>query len=243
MVVSYQNSIPGQLNGTTVCSAITTTAAAASEDLVSVAVIGNGHNDGRFLPIQRTVVRSLTPLTAFTVLIMVAATLMISSYGEGSPESAVNYLRSSQLQQQAVVMLQPASATSTTTEADPPVLSNYGKEHSNMPRPDFNGEGRYDWQKCKASNDPDCWKNEGERVGSYWHNFGLSVKTFWINLRQRIHDFFVKNNAITDDEESPQEGTSTTKKTKHSNKKTTIAPETGTVTPAGTAESEVDANV
>lgn len=29
---------------------------------------------------------------------------------------------------------------------------------ADQPQPDYNGEGRYNWQKCKDSNDPNCWK-------------------------------------------------------------------------------------
>jgi hypothetical protein len=75
------------------------------------------------------------------------------------------------------------------------VVGTDNSDYKNMPEPDYNGEGRYDWQKCQASNDPDCWKKEGERVGGYWHNFGLRMKTFWQNFRQSIHDFFAGTSA------------------------------------------------
>jgi hypothetical protein len=49
--------------------------------------------------------------------------------------------------------------------------------------PDYNSkEGQYDWQKCKESNDPDCWKKEGERVGHWWEGFGQKMKSWWSNL-------------------------------------------------------------
>jgi hypothetical protein len=51
-----------------------------------------------------------------------------------------------------------------------------------VPKPDYNGEGRYDWQKCKESKDPDCWKEEGKRVGSYWESFRDRIKGFFQRL-------------------------------------------------------------
>lgn len=49
--------------------------------------------------------------------------------------------------------------------------------------PDYNDkQGQYDWQKCKESNDPDCWKNEGKRVGNWWSNFGQRMKAWWSGL-------------------------------------------------------------
>lgn len=101
---------------------------------------------------------------------------------------------------------------------------------ADMPQPDYNGEGRYDWQKCKASNDPDCWKNEGERVGGYWHNFGLRMQTFWSNFRKSIHDFFAGTSATTN--EAVEEETVETEKKHHKKKddvdsaavNTTVAP-------------------
>lgn len=53
----------------------------------------------------------------------------------------------------------------------------------NEKMPNYNSkEGQYDWQKCKESNDPDCWKNEGKRVGGFWKNFRQRMKSFWKNL-------------------------------------------------------------
>jgi len=60
----------------------------------------------------------------------------------------------------------------------------------NAPQADWSGEGRYDWQKCQKSNDPDCWANEGKRVGSYWQNFGLRMKAFWKSFGENIKNFF-----------------------------------------------------
>jgi hypothetical protein len=101
---------------------------------------------------------------------------------------------------------------------------------ANQPQPDYNGEGRYDWQKCKASNDPDCWKNEGERVGSYWENFGQRMKTFWMNFRQTMHDFFVGKKATDDTAEATATTTTaekkTSKKKKSKNKGESAAAET-----------------
>jgi len=45
-----------------------------------------------------------------------------------------------------------------------------------------NPEGQYDWKKCKESNDPDCWKKEGERVGGFWKDFRMKMKGWWANL-------------------------------------------------------------
>mmetsp|Transcript_21309 Transcript_21309/g.43767 ORF Transcript_21309/g.43767 Transcript_21309/m.43767 type:complete len:162 (-) Transcript_21309:541-1026(-) len=52
------------------------------------------------------------------------------------------------------------------------------------PQPDLD-KGRYDWQKCMDSDDPDCWENEGERVHSYWHDFRKKVKAFWKTFGRR----------------------------------------------------------
>mmetsp|Transcript_21311 Transcript_21311/g.43776 ORF Transcript_21311/g.43776 Transcript_21311/m.43776 type:complete len:165 (-) Transcript_21311:2166-2660(-) len=61
------------------------------------------------------------------------------------------------------------------------------------PKPDLDkGAGGYDWQKCKDSDDPDCWKNEGERVHSYWHDFGQKMKSFWSNFGERMRSFWSK---------------------------------------------------
>ena len=65
------------------------------------------------------------------------------------------------------------------------------------PTPDWNGEGRYDWQKCQSSDDPDCWKNEGKRVHSYWKDFGQKMKTAWSNFQNRMRSFFSKPEEVT----------------------------------------------
>ena len=69
-------------------------------------------------------------------------------------------------------------------------------------RPQSTSEGDYDWKKCKESSDPNCWKNEGERVGGYWQNFGQKMKawgqamhSFWANL------FKKKEQTATSEEE------------------------------------------
>ena len=59
------------------------------------------------------------------------------------------------------------------------------------PQPDLD-KGRYDWQKCKESDDPDCWKKEGDRVDSYWHDFRQKMKTFWSNFGRRMRSFWSK---------------------------------------------------
>ena len=62
--------------------------------------------------------------------------------------------------------------------------------YDNATKPDYNGEGKYDWQKCQDSSDPDCWKNEGERVGSYWDNFGQRTGAYWTSFGDAIKNFF-----------------------------------------------------
>jgi hypothetical protein len=41
-------------------------------------------------------------------------------------------------------------------------------------------EGRYDWQKFQEIKDPNCWKEEGDRVSSFWFIFCAKVKEHWI---------------------------------------------------------------
>ena len=51
-------------------------------------------------------------------------------------------------------------------------------------------EAPYNWQKCKDSNDTDCWKQEGERVHTVWKNFGQKMKTYWTNFGQRMRTYW-----------------------------------------------------
>jgi hypothetical protein len=102
-------------------------------------------------------------------------------------------------------------------------------DNKNMPQPDYNGEGRYDWQKCQDSSDPECWKKEGERVGGYWHNFGLRMKTFWQNFRQSIHDFFAGPSAPAN--EQVEELTAETEKKHHKSDNNENVKDNATVTP------------
>jgi len=56
-----------------------------------------------------------------------------------------------------------------------------GEDNRDMP--DWNDEkGRYDWQKCKDSKDPNCWKEEGERVHGFWSDFNNRMKNWWHGL-------------------------------------------------------------
>ena len=111
----------------------------------------------------------------FRSVVLVATVFLLAMAFMGSPINESGAIRGSS---QQVSLLQSAEAS-----AHPP-------KTKDMPKPDYDGEGRYDWQKCKASNDPDCWKNEGDRVGSYWSNFRLRMKTFWMNFRGSMHNFF-----------------------------------------------------
>lgn len=122
---------------------------------------------------------------------------------------------------------------------------------ANAPKPDYNGEGRYDWQKCKASNDPNCWKNEGERVGGYWENFGQRMKSYWMGFRHWLHDLFVGKEVAADDDSATTTTTTTTKKKaskKKSKKKAaaapdavaTAAPEIPAIPDVGTDDDKVD---
>ena len=81
---------------------------------------------------------------------------------------------------------------------------------ADQPQPDYNGEGRYNWQKCKDSNDPNCWKNEGERVGGYWKNFGQRMKMYWMGFRQKMHDLFAGKDVHADDADADAHATTTT---------------------------------
>jgi len=137
---------------------------------------------------------------------------------------------------QEVAMLQQTSSLRMSADAKPPV------DTSGEPQPDYNGEGRYDWQKCKESNDPDCWKNEGERVDSYWHNFGLRMKTFWMNFRKTIHDFFAGGKKSSQDTGETEVETTKKAKKKHHKKTSTVAdtepptPEEAVTVPADASE-------
>jgi len=68
-------------------------------------------------------------------------------------------------------------------------------------------EGEYDWQKCKDSDDPDCWKKEGERVGGYWENFGKKMRSFWSGFGQRMHDMW--SHKTTEEESTGGSNTTT----------------------------------
>jgi hypothetical protein len=131
------------------------------------------------------------------------AVLLVFAAVMGSYPIKSNALRGGELNEVALLQ-QSASSTMMSSDVVNP---------ADMPQPDYNGEGKYDWEKCMSSKDPDCWKQEGERVGSFWQNFGLRMKTFWLNFRQSIHDFFTGKK-----EEVVQEKTTETKK-KHSKKK------------------------
>lgn len=76
--------------------------------------------------------------------------------------------------------------------------------------PDYNNpEGQYDWKKCKESNDPDCWKKEGERVGGFWKNFGHRMKSWWKNLFGGNKEDATEEKTA---EEAPKEKKKTSKK-------------------------------
>ncbi|CAB9502476.1 expressed unknown protein [Seminavis robusta] len=67
----------------------------------------------------------------------------------------------------------------------------YRQQSDNGNVPDWNDEkGRYNWQKCLESDDPDCWEDEGDRVHNFWQDFGLRMKTYWQNFRASIRNFF-----------------------------------------------------
>jgi hypothetical protein len=136
------------------------------------------------------------------------ALLFVVALLNGSSASGYSgSMRGSQLQE-AALLQQPAK-----------VVSADAGDTSDKPKPDYNGEGRYDWQKCEQSDDQDCWKNEGTRVGSYWQNFGLRMKTFWTNFGQRMHGLFAgkDKSTTTEDSTTTEEATMPPKK-KHKKK-------------------------
>mmetsp|Transcript_25078 Transcript_25078/g.57617 ORF Transcript_25078/g.57617 Transcript_25078/m.57617 type:complete len:159 (-) Transcript_25078:118-594(-) len=115
----------------------------------------------------------------------------------------------------AALLGRPIMTTANAAGSQPPSFD----ASNNAPQPDYNGEGHYDWQKCQQSNDPDCWKQEGERVHSYWKDFGHRMKTFWKSFGHAIRDFFAgKEKAAEEDDTTTTTTTATTKK-KHYKKK------------------------
>ena len=149
----------------------------------------------------------------FVLILGVAMALFVALVGSSSSSSDHGSLRAGN--EVAMLQQQHSSSASLADAARADV-----NPAADQPQPDYNGEGRYDWQKCKASNDPDCWKNEGERVGSYWENFGQRMKAFWTSFRQSIHDFFVGKEAAADDggEETATTSEKKTSKKKHKSK-------------------------
>jgi hypothetical protein len=203
---SYQNSIPGQVLHNI-----------HDGDIVVDDNVVNNHNNNKKWRLFRSV---------FPVSILFIAAMVFM----GSPVDHVAFRTASN---EEVSLLQGSGsfvASKAQADAQPPVVPNY----ADQPQPDYNGEGRYDWQKCKTSNDPDCWKNEGERVGGYWHNFGLRMKTFWMNFRTAIKDFFTGSKGASNTDASPavEEETSVKKsKKKHKTNTTTEVDEATPVAP------------
>jgi hypothetical protein len=150
----------------------------------------------------------------FGAAVGLALLLFVALLNASSTSGYSGAMRGSQLQE-ATLLQQPAAV------GKPPI------DTSDEPNPDYNGEGRYDWQKCKQSNDPDCWKNEGTRVGSYWQDFGLRMKTFWTNFRQRMHEMFTGKDESTAAEETttkpPEETITNPPKKKHHEKSSSNA--------------------
>jgi hypothetical protein len=58
--------------------------------------------------------------------------------------------------------------------------------------PAISDQGTYDWQKCKESKDPDCWKNEGKRVDSYWTSFGKTMHDYWKGFGKAMANYWSK---------------------------------------------------
>lgn len=50
-----------------------------------------------------------------------------------------------------------------------------GGGNAAVPDDSDSNEGRYDWQKCKNSSDPDCWSEEATRVSDYWKHFDFGT--------------------------------------------------------------------
>jgi hypothetical protein len=85
--------------------------------------------------------------------------------------------------------------------------------------PDRNDpNGRYDWQKCLNADDDGCWKQEGERVGSFWQDFGQRMKTFWKSVGDWFKLSVGKKTASPDDNAPPV----VTAAKRHHNKTKTI---------------------
>ena len=96
-----------------------------------------------------------------------------------------------------------SSTTSTNMRGSPTAMELLSSFHTSSspedaPTPDYSGEGRYDWQKCKDSKDPDCWKDEGVRVHSYWRDF-------WQGFREKMHNLFSGKKQEDEPEEVTEE--------------------------------------
>ena len=203
---SYQNSLPGQLY----------------------------HDEGMRVIHQGTNASATGNRRIFRSVATVGVAFLLFVAFLGRVPDNGNTVRAGGFERNEAALLQQQQPASSTLALAEVASGKAPVDTSDMPQPDYNGEGRYDWQKCKDSNDPDCWKNEGERVGGYWHNFGQRTKTFWMNFRKRIHNFFGGKNKdeATDEEEVDAV---TTKKKKHKKKDDTPA--------AAAAETGVNAMV
>lgn len=165
--VSYQNSFPGQMTTTVL------TGRATNPKCEEPSIMEDYDDENRRSTNKKNGGRSFVKL----VVGAVALFFFVNAYSVGGgSKNAMLRGGSSEI---SLLQLPLADAASPSD-----------MQQQQQPEADYNGEGRYDWQKCKASNDPDCWKNEGERVGGYWHNFGLRMQTFWKNFGSSIHNFF-----------------------------------------------------
>ena len=116
-----------------------------------------------------------------------------------------------------------SSSSSGSDDDEPPLAP------KDVPEPDWKGEGRYDWQKCKDSSDSDCWKQEGERVHSYWKDFGTKMKNAWKSFREHVHDLFAgkkqdEEPAVVEEAEEPAPEESDAKETHADKEKPAEAP-------------------
>lgn len=139
--------------------------------------------------------RVLTSILGLVVAFAVIAVVM------GSPPSANNALRGD-IQMEVFQAVQADAGSGGSYDITDPA--------ADQPQPDYNGEGRYNWQKCKDSDDPNCWKNEGERVGGYWKNFGQRMKTYWMGFRQKMHDLFAGKDVDANDSDATTATTTST---------------------------------
>lgn len=167
------------------------------------AVISVRHTTGHLAEDGRRRLFSSKRLVWIAVVLVLGVTALAS---QSPPRRSSDRNRESSLRAAAMVepvasaMSEPAmSAPSIIPEPaaipePPPVPATPQPEKSPKVAPPAIDEtqGTYDWQKCKESKDPNCWKTEGKRVDSYWTGFGKAMHNYWKGFGKGVAHYWSK---------------------------------------------------